>query len=884
MYRIKRSVKILKKVKLLKKEQYVEKINQSSLSNQEEDLNWQPDSERDLKRYRRSDSNDERDYDDITSEVELNQELMSAIRSNDLELKKLEKIKNLIQRGAYVNFQDSNVRHNTPLHAAVRKQEVEVVKLLLAEGAIQIKNDNSKIPLDLARRLGKKDIVLQLEKKIVLKRGNTGENKPEVDLPKKPKISFMKESKEIKEENIESKYPASGLKHTLHGSIYQLKLLMLFLKRGLDQGYSFRLATEWDDAEKFDDLVFMYDDSKGKNYRFLQAKHKLDEKNNKITIGDLLTKSKDGEFNLEKYFVSYLRIKKKKEFKDCNLKDFIVCTNIGFDMDNSVQDQVKKLKEVSSGKNKGKKVLVEAIDDYDSFFNTDTGIRYKIKCNDDLVSYLKQGNEVQNEVRGQLVDIIDKEIKEFFKKLVFAVGQPNEVKLGKMLEDEISENFNTRLNYIGQLSKDAYNKFEKAILDWFKEKEGRFFDNEKVKDLFMKMEQEVNSLSILEKEVKNIGQKVSEVHSHIIAGQNNKQVEEHVWFNIKSPSKLFTGREEELNKVHLALQHTKERIGVVSQGSSISGLGGIGKTELAREYVHRYAEEYSNNIIWIDAESYQTLTESFCRLASDKLKINIKNADGIDKQIISIVEDVYKFFANRRSLFIFDNAEKFENLSKFLPLHSFTPEANKPYVLITSRNRNLRAGIEVIDLDKLKLNDSIEFVKKGLFINDELQDQEIKNLVEKLQHFPLAIRQAIAYINDRKVTEEFRVSDYLKEYEIKTKDLLNYKVLHGINDDYIKTTFTTWEVTINKIENYKEYGQLALNILNIMAYFASENISRAMFLSLAGGNEEQLKSAVHLLINYSMVNGEKEQSVLSIHRLVQEVTRLKLQEQQRKKF
>lgn len=188
MHKIQRSVKILKKVKLLKKKQYVEKINQSSLSNQEEDLNWQPDSERDLKRYRRSNSNDERDYDDITSEVELNQELMSAIRSDDLELKKLEKIKNLIQRGAYVNFQDSNLGHNTPLHAAVRKQEAEVVKLLLAEGAIQIKNDNSKTPLDLARHLGRKDIVLQLKKATVPKRGNTGENKPEVDLPKKPKF------------------------------------------------------------------------------------------------------------------------------------------------------------------------------------------------------------------------------------------------------------------------------------------------------------------------------------------------------------------------------------------------------------------------------------------------------------------------------------------------------------------------------------------------------------------------------------------------------------------------------------------------------------------------------------------------------------------------
>jgi hypothetical protein len=38
-------------------------------------------------------------------------------------------------------------------------------------------------------------------------------------------------------------YKASGLKQSLHGVINQLKLLTLFLKRGLDKGYTFRLTT-----------------------------------------------------------------------------------------------------------------------------------------------------------------------------------------------------------------------------------------------------------------------------------------------------------------------------------------------------------------------------------------------------------------------------------------------------------------------------------------------------------------------------------------------------------------------------------------------------------------------------------------------------------------
>ncbi|WP_265039549.1 hypothetical protein [Wolbachia endosymbiont (group A) of Protocalliphora azurea] len=82
-----------------------------------------------------------------------------------------------------------------------------------------------------------------------------------------------------------------------------------------------------------------------KIYRFLQAKHKQNKEDNKIGISDLLTKNKDGEFNLAKYFISYLKIKYNQDFINGELKDFVICTNIDFDLDQSrTQDAVKKLK------------------------------------------------------------------------------------------------------------------------------------------------------------------------------------------------------------------------------------------------------------------------------------------------------------------------------------------------------------------------------------------------------------------------------------------------------------------------------------------------------------------------------------------------------------
>jgi len=100
----------------------------------------------------------------------------------------------------------------------------------------------------------------------------------------------------------------------------------------------------------------------------LQAKHIQDENNRKIEVGDLLTQNKSGEFRLAKYSVSHLKIKNNQDFADSNLKDFIICTNIDFELDQSTkQNTVKKLKVKTSGPNKGVEILVEVIDTSVSF-------------------------------------------------------------------------------------------------------------------------------------------------------------------------------------------------------------------------------------------------------------------------------------------------------------------------------------------------------------------------------------------------------------------------------------------------------------------------------------------------------------------------------------
>ena len=59
-----------------------------------------------------------------------------------------------------------------------------------------------------------------------------------------------------------------------------------------------------------------------------------------------------------------------------------------------------------------------------------------------------------------------------------------------------------------------------------------------------------------------------------------------ICFHVKLPIDTFTGRNKELHSVHSKLQRSTETTTVVSQMASISGLGGIGKTELALSLIH----------------------------------------------------------------------------------------------------------------------------------------------------------------------------------------------------------------------------------------------------------------------------------------------------------
>lgn len=170
-------------------------------------------------------------------------------------------------------------------------------------------------------------------------------------------------------------YNAGGLKRSLHGTIFQLRLIMLFVLRAMDKRYEFCLATEIDAAEKFDDIVLKYITSDRKALRFVQAKHKKDVDKNKITFSALTSNNND--FSLQKYFISYCKIKHNILFKDADLQDFLIVTNIDFDQNERTKKKVRgKFKSLETWKN-----LFEPKSDLDMdvILHSFKAVKYKFK-------------------------------------------------------------------------------------------------------------------------------------------------------------------------------------------------------------------------------------------------------------------------------------------------------------------------------------------------------------------------------------------------------------------------------------------------------------------------------------------------------------------------
>lgn len=262
-----------------------------------------------------------------------------------------------------------------------------------------------------------------------------------------------------------------------------------------------------------------------------------------------------------------------------------------------------------------------------------------------------------------------------------------------------------------------------------------------------------------------------------------------------SVSKNFTGRKEEMNRICKLLDNNKNVL--------ISGMGGIGKTEICKNLYHKYNEENFDYLVYLNYEN--TIDNT---IMNSLLRTQI--SDNYNNDLQSTWNNLSRISNNKKAIIFIDNMNKTikedPNLKK---LNSLSCS-----ILITSRNKVFQ-NFEVVDIDFMEerickdlfLKTCVELNKDYKIFSEEEQllDYIIKEIIFRhtqtiilLSHIMIDNCWNINELKENLLKENFNL-EYLKDGTEDTVLIEEYKKLF----------------TLSNLENNQEF-----DIINILEAFA----------------------------------------------------------------
>ncbi|GHO54458.1 tetratricopeptide repeat protein [Ktedonobacter robiniae] len=331
---------------------------------------------------------------------------------------------------------------------------------------------------------------------------------------------------------------------------------------------------------------------------------------------------------------------------------------------------------------------------------------------------------------------------------------------------------------------------------------------------------------------------------------------------------FFTGREELIRK--LREQLTTKNATALTQAQAISGLGGIGKTQIAVEYAYRYRNEYQY-IFWASVTDAVTFLSSIVEIA------HLLRLPERCEQDQTIIADAVKHWLamNEHWLLILDNADDLAIIDAFLP-----PDM-KGHLLITTRAQAVGTLANPLDVSKMSIDEGITLLLRRAKRIDthqtlesaKAQDRtEAEAIAQELDVLPLALDQAGAYIEETKCS----LSSYLRTYQLHRQEMLKYR--GSLPPNHPEPVATTWSLSFRNIE---KANPLAANLLQLCAFLDAEDIPEEIFtkealhlgphLGKLQAHPEQLNTSMSIIGRYSLLHRNPDTQTLTIHRLVQAV-------------
>ncbi|MFE4452491.1 FxSxx-COOH system tetratricopeptide repeat protein [Streptomyces sp. NPDC056796] len=325
--------------------------------------------------------------------------------------------------------------------------------------------------------------------------------------------------------------------------------------------------------------------------------------------------------------------------------------------------------------------------------------------------------------------------------------------------------------------------------------------------------------------------------------------------NVPPKNPNFTGRESLLAAVERQLRED-ETTAVLPH--ALHGMGGVGKSQIAVEYVYRHSGEF-NVIWWIPSEQENLILGALGDLARS---LGLEVGPQANAAVPAVREALRTGKPFDNWLLVFDNAEDIE------AVRSYFPNGGPGKIIVTSRNREWERVATPLSVDVFDREESITLLQRRA---RGLSSYDADRLARALGDLPLAVEQAGAW----HAATGMPVDEYLGLLDERRPEILELDP----SPDYPLPVAAVWDISLGRLS---QDNPAARQLLEICACMAPEPIPLSLF---RGGRNVQvtpeldpvlrdpllLARATRDLSKLSLVRLDHKTATLQMHRLMQNV-------------
>ncbi|MFJ8107445.1 FxSxx-COOH system tetratricopeptide repeat protein [Streptomyces sp. NPDC096132] len=322
----------------------------------------------------------------------------------------------------------------------------------------------------------------------------------------------------------------------------------------------------------------------------------------------------------------------------------------------------------------------------------------------------------------------------------------------------------------------------------------------------------------------------------------------------------FTGRGPLLERLR---DHFTAGPGAAVPSQVLYGLGGMGKTQTALEYAHRYKSAY-DVVWWMNAAQPGLIRSALADLAP---YLDLEEGEDVGSTAEAVLRALGQGRPYDRWLLVYDNAGNPTELDGLLPEGPLGG-----HVLITSRDRAWVNSVGRAEVEVFTREESVELLRR---FSPLLAPEDADQIAVELGDLPLAVGQAAVWLSQSSMP----VDIYLARLRDRTVDILDHTPLPP--REYPNSAARTWQIAV---EELRERNRAAVEMLEICSFFGPDPIPMRLLYSWAvtraltmDDDEPRDEMAVAQLLRalnrFGLARSDQGSETLTVHRLVQAVIR-----------